>query len=69
MRSDVGRAGLEPGPTDYESPIRHGRDQAKRLAETAKIAWTTPDLAVASTVPVRIRYGYKSPSVAGVTPG
>jgi hypothetical protein len=39
------------------------------LAGTHQITWKTPDLTAASTVAVRLRYGHKSPSVAGVTVG
>ena len=33
------------------------------------IAWKAPGLAVAGAVAIRLRYGYKSPLVAAVTPG
>jgi hypothetical protein len=49
--------------------MQRPRDQAKRLGGTAYIPCETTNLAVAGTVPVRLQYGYKSPPVAGVTPG
>jgi hypothetical protein len=64
-----GGRGSNPRPTDYESLDGDLRDQAKWLAETREIRCKAALLAVASTVPVRQRYGCKSPSDAGVTPG
>jgi hypothetical protein len=42
MGSDVGRAGLEPATNGLLAPTQSLSDQAKRLAETHQIAYTTP---------------------------
>ena len=55
--------GSSPRPTDYEPLF------GARLAKMAYIDWKPTDLAVAGTGAVRLRYDYKSPPVAGVTPG
>ena len=39
------------------------------MAKTDQIACNTAELTTAGAVPVRPRYGYESPPVAGVTPG
>ena len=65
------RVGPAPAPGDhaeYDLPSRHSRPavRARRgLPVPAAGRADRPRL----TVPVRLRYGYKSPPVAGVTPG
>lgn len=51
------------------SPYTATNDQPEQFNLMNQIACPAANLVVASTVPVRIRYGYKSPPVAGVTPG
>ena len=64
-----GGRGSNPRPTDYESLDTGRATRRNSSLQTHQIACKTTNLAVAGTVPVRLRYGYESPPVAGVTPG
>jgi hypothetical protein len=65
--TDVGRAGLEPATNGLSAPTRRFGNQAKQLACSRHIACKIANLSAAGTVEVRLRYGYKSPPVAGVS--
>jgi hypothetical protein len=54
---------------DFENGSVGCCDQRKQVTDEGHIACKTPYLTVASTRAVRLQYGYKSPPVAGVTPG